>query len=650
MKVTQPDSRSITVIADSGVQVFVPYRFFWNGHERQAESIVLIAATRATAPRATPARAAAPRAAWDVRAFFLFGEIRDRLSEDAAGITLRRTWLVKTPGSGHLSIEIEMLPESDLRWLFPGVHAGVGIPSSTISFLGEKTSVPSAVYLSAGGKGTFLFSRSAWSEGSAAGIGIGRTEIEDEEPRLRVDLRFPGIEEPKGRIGPRPDQMVGSEEETIESPGTIERSHELFMTFSPTEVISLQGTAAAVGRLMPKISAAPTPSIDTARLAQALEASLPGHLLEDGGVAGIREHPGSPWLSSFAGAGLAVAMRRLFPADERLRELALRLADFSLKGQVAAGFFYESYYVQTCQWQGVRGRTGSPLLSLGQSARIAEMLLILAKDLAEAGLPYEKYYLAGLRFVEFFLDDKARLSMPGSLHGPADRDPLPQTPEALGGLELFLPMAMVLDKTGKDRYRKALDALVRRFSSIPWDVFQPPSSRDGRSPDAAGALLAVRLFLAMRSHGYHPAEPTSSSAAAARARAAESVRLFASLLVPWVRVHQPQDGAGALPGCLVDSFSCQRVVFSGHETALLLMRLRALSAEPPVKALLRDLARLCLEAARGAPIGSSFLQHTRWDAGGKPEEGRGKRGPIDGRRLASEILAAIDLAEEFPRI
>lgn len=648
MKVTQPDSRSITIASQTGVRVHVPYRFFWNGHERPAESIIL-----SRAPGSSRRASAPSRAAWEVRAFFLFGEIRDRLTEDASGVTLRRTWLVKTPGSVHLSIDLEREPGRDLRWLFPGVKAGTGLPSGTISFLGEKTSAPSAVFFAADGQGMLLFSRTSWSEGSAAAVGIGRTEFEDEPSRLRVEVRFPGIEEPSGRTGPRPEHVLPAQDQTIESPGAIERSHDLFMTFSAANAIMLDGPAAAVDRIVPrqpkKAKAAPSSSVDTDHLAQALSAALPALLLEDGGIAGIREHPGSPWLSSMAGLGISLGLRKLFPGNEALLETALRLADFSLKGQVPSGFFYEVFHAESRQWRGVRGQSGSVLLSLGQSARIAELLLLLAQDLADHDLPNEKYYLAGLRFVEFFLDEKARLSMPGSLHGPADRRPARDEPGALGGLELFFPMARVLEKTGKDRYRKALDMLVRRFSAIPWDPFGPPSSRSGRSADAAGSLLAARLFLEMRASGYRPSEPTTSSAAAARARAAESVRLIASLLLPWIRIHPAEDGEGALPGCLVDSFTCQRALCAGNETALLLLRLRAIAADEPLKKLLRDLARLCVEAARSAPPGLAFVQHTRWDANGKPEEGRGRRGPLDARRLASEVLAGVALSEQFPR-
>ena len=49
-----------------------------------------------------------------MRAFFLFGEIRDRIHEDKAGITISRAWSLKTPGTVHLDIDLELDPD-DLR-------------------------------------------------------------------------------------------------------------------------------------------------------------------------------------------------------------------------------------------------------------------------------------------------------------------------------------------------------------------------------------------------------------------------------------------------------------------------------------------------------------------------------------------------------
>lgn len=645
MKVTQHDLRTIRIQPDSGIPFHVPYRFFWNGQERQATSIALT-----TSAKEARGEGNGP---WEVRAFFLFGEIRDRITSDSAGITLHRTWAVKTPGAGHLSIDLEFDAPADTRCLFPGVHAAHGLPAVPTSFLGEKTSYPAALFLSMGRKGVLLFSRTASCEGSPAGIGISSTEIEDEPSRLRVEVRFPGREEPSSRIGPVPAHEEEAAEQLVESPGSLDRDHELFLTFAAREEIHVKGAEAVSKRLLPSREArAAGGSVDRGFLGGALQAALSTHLCQAPGVVGMRELPGSPWLSAGAGLGLAVAMRKLFPLDARLQELALRLADFSLKGQISSGFFYESFNLAAGKWRGVRGQADQTLLSVGQSSRIAELLLLLAEDLARDGLPHEKYFLAGLRFVEFFLDEKAKLSMPGSLHAPGQRTPVQGPAPCLGGLELFFPMARLYLKTGKDRFRKALDLLVKRFSAVQWDAFQPPGSREGRGPDAAGAILAARLFVGMRELGYKPAEPPVSGAGAARSRAAESVRLFSSLLLPWIRVH-PRAGNGLLEagcsGCLVDSFARQRIIFAGNESALLLLKLRELTPDSGLKSLLRGLARLCLEGAKKAPPGTAWFQHTRWDLEGKPDAARGRHGPVDSRRLSSEVLAGLQVAAEFPR-
>jgi hypothetical protein len=671
MKVTQQDSRTILVRPESGAPFRVPYRFFWNGHDRPAESIVLTTG------------GGGARGTCEVRAFFLFGEVRDTLTSDAAGITLLRTWSVKTPGTVHLSIDVEFEAPADLRWLFPGVNAGSGLPSTPVSLLGEKTSYPAALYLSMGKSGVLLYSRTAACGGAPAGIGIGRAEIEDEAPRLRVEVRFPGVEAPLGRVGPVPMHTEEPVEAVIESPGSLERSHELFLAFAPRAEVALTGAGSAWSRLMtasPK-KRSPEPPVDPASLRESLQGVIGTHLWQRGGVVGVREVPGSPWLSSSAGLGLAVALRRLFPRDGRLLELALRLADFSLKGQAPSGFFYDSYHLEAEGWRGVRGEAARTLLSVGQSSRIAELLLVLAADLARDNLPHEKYFLAGLRFSEFFLDGKGRLGIPGSLCPPGDRAPAsgdrapasgdrapasgdrapasgdraPASPPAggLGGLELFFPLARVYEWTGRDKHKKALDVLVKRFSTMPWDPFQPPCSRDGRGSDSTGALVAARLYVEMRALGYKPVEPPVSTAAAAKARAAESARLFASLLVPWIRVHTDAPGAGgdtASPGCLADSFARQRLLYAGNETALLLLKLARLVSDTGISSLLKSVARLCCGSGHAVPLGTAFFQHTRWDEKGKPAEGRGRRGPVDARRCAAEVLAGLRIAEEFPRL
>jgi hypothetical protein len=651
LQVTQLSSRTILIVSDNGVAVHVPYRLFWGGHERPAESIVLTAPSRAG--RGTAGKPSGVRGAYEVRAYFLFGEIRDRIASDSSGICLERSWLVKTPGPLHLTIDVELDAEKNVQCLFPGVHAAAGMPGVPLSFLGEKTSYPAGLLLSLGSKGVLLFSRSSQCAGEPASIGISPTEGDDEPVRLRVQMRFPGIEEPAGRVGPRPADVQAPEESAVDSPGSLERTQQLFLVFASSRDLALNGAASVLQRLRPRVGRKPRAAmtVDEALLADALDGALSTHLFQAGGVVGMREVPDSPWLSSEAGIGSAIALRRLFPADVRRGEIALRLADFVLKGQIPSGFFHESYSVETGRWKGVRGQSARTLLSLGQSARIAELLLILVDDLSREGRPFQKYFLAALRFVEFFLDEKGRLSMPGGLHLPATRSPVSPHPAALGGLELFFPMASVYARTGRDRYRKALDLLVKRFSGLSWNAFQPPSSREGRGPDSAGARLAARLYARMRALGFKAVEQPASSRKASAAHAGESARLFASLLVPWVRIHADEPAASLAPaGCIADSAERHRLVFAGFETALLLLRLGSLCPDAPVKSLLKSVARLCLDASSAAPLGTAWLQHTGWDGEGKAEGARGKRGPVDARRLAREIVAALAIAEEFPKL
>ena len=82
----------------------------------------------------------------------------------------------------------------------------------------------------------------------------------------------------------------------------------------------------------------------------------------------------------------------------------------------------------------------------------------------------------------------------------------------------------------------------------------------------------------------------------------------------------------------------------------MLLRLGELTPEKPVSSLLKNLARLCRDSARLAPLGTSFFQHTHWDEKGKPAEGSGKRGPVDARRGARELLAGLGIAKEFPKL
>ncbi len=640
MNVTQLDSRTIRVVTDSGVSFFLPYRFSWNGHDREPASVVL------------ETTGSGSRTSADVKAFFLFGLVKDRITADAGGVVISRSWNVMTPGPVKVLLDLEFDAQNDPVCFFPGVHVERGLPASPVSFLGERTSYPAALIVTLGDSAAAIFSRSARSGQDAASIGVSRTERDDEPVRLHVEVRFPGVEQPVSRTGPRPEHRAQPEDPVIECSGSLERTHELFLAFSPRREILLTAPAAVLKRLpagpVPKRASKSSPALAAFR--RAAEGVLSSHLVEEGGVAGLREVPGSPWLSSTAGVGLAVALRRLFPREERMGETALRLADFSLKGQLPSGLFYESFHRGDGKWHGVRGQQPRPVLSVPHSARIADLLLMLAEDLEGEGLPFEKYFLAGQRFVDLFVDDRGRCAVPASLCSPAEAPTFgnwdarlrrgAQEAGDIRGWEIFFPLCRVLDRLGKDRYKKAQGVIAERFAGVPWDAFHPPTSRPGRDADSEASRLVVRLFVELRRRGYRPAEPKAGGASAT-ARSAESARLFASLILPWIRVHRDAErapGEPPLDGTVVDSFARQRLLFAGNETAYLLKRLAELAGRRDLKSLLEELSRICLAGGRDLPPGTAFFRHTSWDPEGKVQTGIHAAGPVDSRRLASELL------------
>lgn len=650
MKITQPDSRTIKVVTDSGMSFFLPYRVSWEGHDREPASVVL------------ETTGSGPRAAAEVKAFFLFGMVRDRITAGSGGIVISRNWNVMTPGSVKIFLDVEFDARDDPVCLFPGVHVSRGLPTSPVSFLGERTSYPAALIVGLGDNAAAVFSGSARSGEDAASIGISRTDREEESARLRVEVRFPGLEEPASRTGPRPEDIAPPGDPAIQCSGHLERTHELFLAFAPRDQILETAPAAVMTRLPAgldrKSKAKSAPQL--AVLSRAAQEILSTHLVEDGPVAGLREVPGSLWLSSAAGLALAICLRRLFPEDERLRETALRLADFSLKGQLPSGLFYESFHQG--EWRGVKGQPARTSLSIPHSARIADLLLMLAEELENEGLPFEKYLLAGQRFVDLFVDERGRCAVPGSLwapgQAPAFSDPDRRGPQPvrgskpdvgdIGGWTILFPLARILDHLGRDRYKKALGVIAARFAAAPWDIFRPPSSRAGRDPDSASSLLVARMFIELRRRGYRPAEPPGGKASAS-SHSAQSVRLFASLLLPWIRIHgddAPGQEKPLLDGTLVDSFARQRLLFAGNETAYLLEGLAGLAGGREQKSLLESLSRLCRAGGRGAAAGTAFFQHTRWDEMGREPE-TGRIGPVDSRRFANELLYGL-LAERVP--
>ena len=129
-----------------------------------------------------------------MKAFFLFGLVKDRITADAGGVVISRSWNVMTPGPVKVLLDLEFDAQNDPVCFFPGVHVERGLPASPVSFLGERTSYPAALIVTLGDSAAAIFSRSARSGQDAASIGVSRTERDDEPVRLHVEVRFPGVE------------------------------------------------------------------------------------------------------------------------------------------------------------------------------------------------------------------------------------------------------------------------------------------------------------------------------------------------------------------------------------------------------------------------------------------------------------------------
>lgn len=650
--IVQTDARSVRVRTDNAC-FLLPYRFFWNGQERIPESVALEGG--------------------EVSAFFLAATIKDVIRMDARGILIRRTWSVKTPGQVRLSIPMEFEDADGFSYLFPAVEGESHPPLQRRAFLQERSAYPCGLFLYHGESGILVYagepsskaasaadgspaaaadaaSTTVPTDGSDAGvtaapgaapaaetpsIAIETVAVEDEPALLRVEITLPGREEPFSRTGPAPSHTAVRRETTVESTGTLERSFLLRVVSAPRRQIHGRGFLSVSAPLARTGKHAPqTRSLDDLR--QALRECAVTHLHRGRGVFGLREVPGSRTLSAEAGVRFASLLLVLFPKDGVLTDIALSLADFCLKGQHPTGLFFEGYDLESCAWQGVRGRRGKPLLSIARASAIAEAFLSLASEMEARGLDGGRYAAAGERFVDFFFPGKGAFLPPGSLHMAGER-----TPEE-SGLERFAffpPLWSVFQAGKKDRHRKAVNAMVREFSLLERATGGLAASRPGRDPDSSAALLEARIFLSMRAAGF-------------KLPGADEL---VSRLVPWVNVNRSgmRDGDGDPVidplGGLLDSFRRQRLLFAGHETAWLLLSLRPLLKEPWLAGVAAELAAASLRFSAQARIGTSWYQHTLWDSRGRVEDGKGLLGPVDSRRLASEGTYLLRLHEGKPR-
>lgn len=218
-------------------------------------------------------------------------------------------------------------------------------------------------------------------------------------------------------------------------------------------------------------------------------------LLDRGPLYGLLETKGGNKISSLAGCTLALIQLRYLPEDKDAVELALRLVDYSLKGQHPRGQFYPYYWKDRKSWLPLDSTVAIPL---HQSAAIALMLLRFAGVLESRGLPASVYLHAASHMADSLLQSNQDLEDLASLIYP---DSLLSAGTAAGSpmlVELFLQLHKI---TGKDRYRKAVRTLKSSFFSQRPEALHLLGFEDG-VPDLDSILAAAQAAVSLDESGY----------------------------------------------------------------------------------------------------------------------------------------------------
>ena len=631
MRVAQHDLRSVRV--DVGpIRLLLRYGFTFDGNERLPESVVV---------RGN-----------EVTAFFLSSTVRDRITATPAGFDVYRRWTVLQSGLVRLALTLDIPdapagveqkggrrpPPRSFRYLLPGVASG-RVDEEGCMVRGERTAVPACVVLAAEDIGLGVWVSSA-RDGWSTSVGLGRS-IEEGAGSTRLSLETPAREHRAGHLLAPTDLARGAgdgSEEAAASEGRLEHELLLHVAVCPPESV-YQAVLGSV--LEPHV---PGGEVRMWALTEETRAFLASHLVDQGGICGLRVVAGSDLLSAGAGVELAALLCRLAPRDPGLLETAQRLADFALLGQHSSGLFYERFSLRERSWVGLRGvvpgRGRRPaVVSVEESSRVAASLFDLGEALSGLGVQASRYELAARRMVDAFFDSRGNFAHPGAVMAA---DCSATTEEGPGALRFLHPLLRVVVRDRRERYRKAAALMIARWLEQPPAPLSLPASREGREPDSAAVLLRLEAALE----------------AAARKIRVRSVASLAGDLLPWLYLGGP--GRGPVPGAgaLADSFARARLKPRPAQIAYLCGRLAAL-----VKGGLRELLETVSLSARGAagslPLGCASVARVHWEGVG---EGQGRTrprrrgqpdladgfavGPVDARDFAIELGYCVRMEEE----
>jgi hypothetical protein len=619
MQITQADFRTVR-IRKEGLSFFLRYSLYQDGEERFPESINCREDT--------------------VVAYFLTSTIRDFLRETTWGFAVERSWKIVPEGQFALSFCLDLPAAAASTMLLPAAAAAGEVTPEGLRATGWNTAYPNGLYLFLGPRSVLVFSDPL---AGALGPGFvrGYRAVIDEEAVIRTEIRVPGegdSAEPsrasrsgRGRVQPLPGYFP--------SPGNYEQSLRFNVAAAPTSAVFQRGIEAVVERLSHGLH--PRRSLDGKTCRRLIEESihhcLESHLVDQGGIYGLRTVPESTEISSPAGVAMARLLLTMFPNHEEMTETALRLADFALKGQHPGGLLYGNYFTNRKSWLEPDAGPNKPAeVRLDLVAETACSLLLLGETLRASGRPADRYLLAAERMGLALLASREDLAEIGSILHP---DSLLSVAAGDGGISLIELYLRLYRLFGRDAYRKALSALVRRFYSeapaayaatlknfAPAATAQTESEKmeanrlsfDSALRQAGAAVLLVEA-------GYHP----------------KGLEEYLNRLLPWICLNlRPLPESLSMVGGVVGRLGDRRLRFRGVELALTILSLGQHLIDSPPRRLLKLLVPQLLGFDLQQPLGTAWLSIDERD--------QEPMGPIDSRLLVRELEALLRLQERFP--
>ena len=599
IKLSQVDLRTIK-IEKNGLALYLRYSYFWNNQERIPQSIVFNENY--------------------VNAFFLSATIRDSFVEESSGLSILRSWSIMPAGNIKLNFTFDLSDPEQSSYFFPSLYRGSFAGKEGRMFLGERLSYPASLFLYHQAGSLLISGQQPENIEQKASIGTERLIIEDNS-LLRIEIRLPPEEKPVTILGPRETHTTKETAAAIDSPGSFDMQYRINLTFAPLAKIHYRGASSILKSSKKYLHR----QVKQNTLAHSIEECLSTHLHKNGGIHGLRILEKSTTISSYAGAGMALLILKTLPQQG---ECALRLGDFVVKGQHPSGLFFENYDISRNRWLGLH--SSKKLLSLEHASGTALFLLHLSRELKQKGLCWQKYFFAGRRMVDSFLENPKQLQNLGSV---IDLFSLEGVEKGLGCLELCQPLLLLYKISGKERYKKALNTIKESFFSEDRRPDLLPPSRTGRDPDVKGALFLANAVLALVSAGLK----------------IKNLADYFSLLLPWIYLNRSFNGGNFNSlGGVIDSSKRNRLLFCGYELSYLLLKLNKLLSGKSSNNLAELLAGQLIGFTSQKPLGTAYYLHTLWDSQGKIKKDRGPFGPIDSRRLAREGYYLLKLKKEFP--